>query len=269
MARILALSSWTATGHVGLSAAVPALQALGHHVTALPTIILSNHPGFPHAAGRPVPPADLAAMIDALDLNGWLAGHDALLTGYLPTVEHVSLAAGLAQRLRRLPKPPRIVVDPVLGDDPRGLYIPKQVAEAIRTSLAPLANILTPNRFELSWLTGRPVGSLPDAVAAARGIARRVLVTSPPLKGATGILDINDGAAVLHEVPIIPDVPHGAGDVLSGLVAAGLSPGASLGHLAALCAASAGTPHLAIIPSGAWRNAPLVPGRPLNNTAEV
>ena len=63
--RILALSSQVAFGHVGLSAAVPVLQRLGHSVTALPTVMLSNHPGWPHVAGRRVPVADLDSMIDA------------------------------------------------------------------------------------------------------------------------------------------------------------------------------------------------------------
>lgn len=269
MARILALSSWTATGHVGLSAVVPALQALGHEVTALPTVILSNHPGFPHAAGRPVPPGDLAVMIDALHLNGWLAGHDALLTGYLPSEEHVALAAALVQRLRCLATPPRIVVDPILGDDPKGLYLADSAAEAIRGRLVPLADILTPNRFELGWLARCSVETLADATATARTLGARVLVTSPPLADATGVLDVSEGPPVLYETPRIPAVPHGVGDVLSGLVAAGLFPGAALGRLAALCAASTGKPHLAIIPSGPWRDAPPVPGRPLTTGAEV
>ena len=263
MARILVLSSQTAAGHVGLSAAQPVLQALGHAVTALPTILLSNHPGFAHAAGRPVTPADLAAMIDALDANGWLAQHEALLTGYLPTAGHVELAGDLARRLRRLAAPPLVVVDPVLGDDPKGLYIAQGAAEAVRDRLAPLADILTPNRFELAWLTGRPAATLPEAVAAARSLGARVLVTSPPVPGATGVLDVGAGAPVLYPTPRIPDVPHGAGDVLSALVAAGLDPGGAVGRLAALCAASAGAPHLAIIPPEPWRDAPPVLGRPL------
>jgi pyridoxine kinase len=263
MARILVLSSQTAAGHVGLSAAQPTLQALGHTVTALPTVLLSNHPGFAHAAGRAVSPADLAAMIDALDANGWLAGHDALLTGYLPTAEHVALAADLAERLRRSAAPPRVVVDPVLGDEPKGLYVGRDAAEAIRDRLAPLADVLTPNRFELAWLTGLPVATASEAVAAARRLGARVLVTSPPVAGATGLLDVGAGEPILYPAARLPDVPHGAGDVLSALVAAGLDPGAALGRLAALCAASAGAPHLAIVPSEPWRVAPPVPGPPL------
>src|SRR5688572_27846842 len=66
MARVLALSSQVARGHVGLSAVVPALQRLGHEVWPLPTILLSNHPGHAHAAGLRVDPAALEEMVDAL-----------------------------------------------------------------------------------------------------------------------------------------------------------------------------------------------------------
>ena len=43
--RILSISSQVAYGPVGNSAAVPALQAMGHEVLAIPTVMLSNHPG--------------------------------------------------------------------------------------------------------------------------------------------------------------------------------------------------------------------------------
>ncbi|MGC9419866.1 MAG: bifunctional hydroxymethylpyrimidine kinase/phosphomethylpyrimidine kinase, partial [Rhodovulum sp.] len=154
MARIVMLSSWVAHGHVGLSAAAPAVQALGHGVTQLPTTILSNHPGWPRVAGAPLPAPQIAAMIEALAGNGWLAGVDAVLTGYLPTPAHVDLAAGLIERLRTGDVRPRVVVDPVLGDDPDGRYIAADAARALRDRLVPLADILTPNRFELGWLTG-------------------------------------------------------------------------------------------------------------------
>ncbi|MFT3972995.1 MAG: PfkB family carbohydrate kinase [Amaricoccus sp.] len=263
MARILALSSWTSAGHVGLSAAVPALQALGHDVTQLPSVVLSNQPGFAHIAGDRIPPGQLAAMIEALDGNGWLAGHDAVLTGYLPGAAHVAVAVGLVARLRRLTVPPRVVVDPILGDTDGGLYLDPAAAAAIRDDLVPLADVLTPNAFELGWLTRAPVATLADAVAAARRLGARVLVTSPPIEGGTGVLDVGQGPPVLYRAELVPDVPHGVGDVFSALVAAGLPTGAAVGHLAALAAASAGRPHLSLIPSATWTAAPAVSGRPL------
>ena len=79
MGRVLAISSQVARGHVGLSAIVPALQALGHEVIALPTILLSNHPGHPRFAGERVAPDLLRRMFDALESNRWLGEIDAVL----------------------------------------------------------------------------------------------------------------------------------------------------------------------------------------------
>jgi hypothetical protein len=179
MARILALSSWVAAGHVGLSAATPALQRLGHEAMALPTIVLSNHKAWPACAGAPIPPGQLSAMLGALDANGWLAGLSALLVGYLPTADHAAFAAEAIGTARARSPDLRVVVDPILGDDPKGLYLPEPAAEALAATVAPLADILTPNRFELSWLAGRPIRDEADAAAAAAAAlaAPLVLVT--------------------------------------------------------------------------------------------
>lgn len=266
MARVLALSSWTCAGHVGLSAAVPALQSLGHTVTQLPTIILSNAPGFPRVAGERVPPRQLAAMIDALDGNGWLAGHDAALTGYLPSEAHVDIAVDLVGRLRRLPAPPRIFVDPILGDTAEGLYLDPAAAAALRDRLVPLADVLTPNAFELGWLAELPVATLAEAARAARTLGPDVVVTSPPLRGATGVLHVGRAVATLHRSHRYPGVPHGVGDVFVALLAAGLSVGEAVGHLAALAAASTGLEHLALVPASGWVSAAPIPGLPIAET---
>ena len=58
--RLLSISSQVAFGPVGNSAAVPALQARGHEVLAIPTIMLSNHPGHGPPAGFRTTADDLA-----------------------------------------------------------------------------------------------------------------------------------------------------------------------------------------------------------------
>jgi pyridoxine kinase len=274
MAHVVALSSWVAHGHVGLSAATPVLQALGHRVTQLPTVQLSNHAGRPHLAGGAVPVETLEEMIDALDRNGWLGDVDTVLTGYLPSAGHVSFAARLIDRLRAAaPAPPRIVVDPVLGDHPKGLYIAPEAAAAIRDVLVPRGDVLTPNLFELSWLAQRDVTALENTEDAAREIAgtddtRRVLVTSSPMgPGETGVLEVMAGSFTLYRTDRVrgaASVPHGVGDVFSALIAAGLAPGAALGHLRALIDESLDAPHLRIAERAAvWREAkPIVAEAP-------
>ena len=170
MARILAISSQVASGHVGLSAIVPALQRLGHDIVALPTILLSNHPGRLPASGTRIDPAVLDQMLETLDANGRLDEIDAILTGYLPSAAHVAVAASAVRRCRIKSEGTVFLCDPVIGDDPKGVYIDPEAAAAMRATLLPLADIATPNRFELAWLSDQSVVGPETAIQAARSL---------------------------------------------------------------------------------------------------
>lgn len=221
MGRVLAISSQVARGHVGLSAIVPALQRLGHDVIALPTILLSNHPGHPSTAGEQVSPDLLARMLEALDENGWLGGIDAILTGYLPSAAHVRFAADTIRRVRQHVGQVRVLVDPVLGDEPKGLYINVDAAALIRDDLIALADVATPNAFELSWLTAASVATASAAVQAANLLkVPRILATSVP--AADGVLsniliDKTSNEIFSASVPHRGKVPNGTGDLMAAL----------------------------------------------------
>lgn len=219
MARILAISSQVVRGHVGLSAVVPALQALGHEVWPLPTIVLSNHPGHAQISGTRITPHVLSGMLDALDKNGWLPEVDAVLTGYLPSAGHVRVAADAVRRLKGGRLVP-FLCDPVLGDHPEGLYLDAEAAAAIRTELLPLADIATPNLFELGWLTGHAAHDLPSTIAAARALARPVVIVTS-VNGQPGRLlnlCVEDKDVHACDVRRRPAAPHGTGDLLSALL---------------------------------------------------
>lgn len=66
----------------------------------------------------------------------------------------------------------RTVCDPVMGDDGR-LYVPDGAAATYRDALVPLASVLTPNQFEAEQLTGMPLRSARDALAACRALHAR------------------------------------------------------------------------------------------------
>jgi pyridoxine kinase len=219
MGTILAISSQVARGYVGLSAVVPALQALGHEVIALPTVILSNHPGHGAVAGERMEPALLRRMLATLDAHGWIAGVDAVLSGYLPTPEHVDVVAEAIGRVRAHTPAAPYFCDPVIGDDPKGLYIAEGAARALAETLVPLADVTFPNRFELAWLTDQPVTDVSSAENAGRALGSSVTV-------ATSIPAADDGLATvavtaegkwLETVTRLDDVPNGTGDLLAAL----------------------------------------------------
>ncbi len=257
MARILVISSQVARGSVGLNALLPALAAYGHETIALPTILLSNHPGHGRFAGERIDPPLLARMLAALDANGWLAEVDAVVTGYLPSAAHVAFAASaLATVCTRNPAA-QLFCDPVLGDDPKGLYIAAEAAEALRDTLVPLADFTFPNRFELSWLSGRDVRSEDDARDAAHRLAPTwVVATSVPGPiGQLSTLAISAQGAWAASLAERARVPNGTGDLLAGLftgaVRSGKAPEVALAEsvagVASVMTASAGRDELRLV----------------------
>lgn len=198
---------------------MPALESFGHEVIALPTIVLSSHAAYSHVTGMTVAPDTLNAMFDAVEANGWLAGTDAILTGYLPSKAHVLCAEKLIHRVRALNPALYYVCDPVLGDAPKDLYVPHETAAQIRQSLLPLADVITPNAFELSWLSNAAIANIADADKAARTLdCPMVLATSIPAPAdrLANVLRDTTGT-VMTSVSRRPEAPSGTGDLLAGL----------------------------------------------------
>ncbi len=181
MARVLSISSQVVYGHVGNSITTFVLQRFGHEVFAAPTVILSNRPGYDALAGMRIPAETLDAILEAGQTNGWLHDLDAVVTGYLPSVAHVNLCVRWITRLKQ--RQPKLfhLCDPILGDDPQGMYIDAEAAAALKGKLLQLADCVTPNRFELAWLSGRAVETAEAVVPAARSLRLpKVLTTSAP-----------------------------------------------------------------------------------------
>lgn len=221
--NVLCISSQVIHGPVGNSAAVPAIEAAGLTALSVPTTILSNHPGHATPVGLDCPATTLRDMLAAVQNLGWLNHYGSVMTGYFRDESQVLVVADTIRQMRN--ENPDIVYlcDPVLGDDPGGLYVPRAVAEAVRDQLVPLATIVAPNRFELEWLTGKPVTSIETAVAAARALARPlggpvVLASSLPTAQTTiSTAVVTPDRAAFVSTPLRPAAPHGTGDLLSGL----------------------------------------------------
>lgn len=236
--KIVSLQSAVAYGHVGNSAALLPLQRLGHEVWPVDTVQFSNHPGYGGFRGKRMPADHLTAMIEGLAAIGALDECDGLLTGYLGEAGTVAAAVRAADLIRAKRPDALYLCDPVMGDAPHGLYVDPALPEAFQTRLLPLADIVTPNRFELGILTKRPVGDVAEAAVAARSLLGGPDRRGPRLALVTGLDDRDEMivlAATAEQVwqlrtprlPFSPE-PSGTGDVLAALLFGRLLSGLSV-----------------------------------------
>ncbi len=224
---VVVISSHVVRGTVGNRAAVFALETLGFPVWAVPTVTLPWHPG--HGPGtRIVPDAErFAALLRDLEDSARLGEVAAVLSGYLGAPDQAAAVAGLVGTVKMRNPRALYVCDPVIGDA-GGLYVPQETAAAIRDRLLPLADIATPNRHELAWLTGNETNFAEAAVTAALGAGPpTMLVTSVPGAGPRAIANllVSGGEALLAEHGLIENPPNGLGDLTAAVFTARLLSG--------------------------------------------
>lgn len=225
--EILVITSQVVRGAVGGRPSVFALERLGFPVWFLPTVLLPWQPeqGIGH---REVPDdasfAALAANIAGADT---LANVGAVISGYLGSPGQADEVARLVAAVRKANPDALYLCDPVIGDQ-SGLYVPEATAGAIRDRLLPLADVATPNLFELEWMTGGRLESEAQAIAAARALGpARVLVTSSPAlrRNSVANLLVTARGAIAAEHGLVPDAPKGTGDLIAALLTANLLAG--------------------------------------------
>lgn len=224
---ILVVTSQVVCGAIGGRGAVFALERLGFPVWFLPTVLLPWHPGQGKGTRMVPPAADFAGLVDDLAGSGMLSSVSAVITGYLGAAEQAAQVAKLVDALKKANPEAWYVCDPVIGDD-TGLYVPQSTAEAMREHLVSRADIATPNCFELAWLTGMEIETEMQAIAAARALGpERVLVTSSPAmrRNSVSNLLVGPGGAMAAEHGLVPDAPHGTGDLIAALFTARLLEG--------------------------------------------
>lgn len=216
--NILSIQSEVVYGHVGQGAARFALQRLGHEVWAVPTVQLSSHAGRQTVAGQPVAADLMARLIGGLEANGWLSSCAGVLSGYLGHADQAEVVAGAVRQVKRANPAALYCLDPVFGDGGRA-YAKRGVAEAMARTLLPLADIVTPNAFELLSLASVPVRNPAEALEAARRLGRPVVVATsvPDGEARIGALALSGEEAWFVSTPRLEGVPSGAGDLLAAL----------------------------------------------------
>ena len=217
---VIVISSHVARGSVGNRAAVFALEVLGHNVWAVPTVTLPWHPGHGKATRIVAPVEEFSALLEDLGNAQWLSEIGGVLSGYLGDPQQAAAIAKLVETIKT--KNPDVIYacDPVIGDN-NGLYVGEETAASIRDILIPLADLITPNRFELAWLCQHSNFSSNDEIlTAAKNLGRPLtLVTSaiPMMRNSTGNILLSGKGALLAEHTMIENPPNGLGDLTSAL----------------------------------------------------
>lgn len=230
MTSILSIQSSVAYGHVGNSAVTFPLMRLGVEVWPVLTVHFSNHTEYPGWRGPLLTAADIGEVIQGVDDLGVLARCDAVLSGYQGAEEVGSTILHAVELVQRRNPEAVYCCDPVMGDVDKGFYVGPGVPEFIRDHIVPSAQIITPNQFELDYLTGQTTRSLEEVLQAADALRelgpQTVLVTSVVHdQAAAGTLDmiaVNSSGAWSVTLPLLPRTFTGAGDLTSALFLAGL-----------------------------------------------
>ena len=231
MPLALILSSFVAASRIGGAAQQYVLAAHKIDPVLAPTVMFGRTPAR-GGRGEVTQPDVFRRMLGDIEADALFGLVDLIITGHFSTPEQVEIAAGVVERVRTAQRTetsgvrPLVLVDPVLGDSPKGLYVPYEVAEAVETRLVPQADWLAPNLWELAFLTDKTIETAAQARDAARGLGKPALITSVPAgEGEIGLLYVDKEEAVLFAHPRYPTAPKGTGDLVTASFGAGLIEG--------------------------------------------
>lgn len=163
--RILIVAGSDSGGGAGIQADIRTVTMLGGHaMTAITALTAQNTLGV--QAVHPVPAAMVVTqMRSCLDD----IGADAVKIGMIGSADTAHAVADVLEPLGRAGMP--IVFDPVMiATSGSVLADPATIAAFAR--LMRLATLITPNAPELAAMTGRPVATQDDALAAGRDLAQ-------------------------------------------------------------------------------------------------
>ncbi len=217
MKTVLSFHSYVAGARVGHAVSAFAMERLGVTVLQMPTVLYGRRPDRGKPGGGPMPATLLGAMLEGLRDDGRLNTVDAVFCGYLALPEQVAIVAEAADRVKAVNRQALFVVDPVIGDVERGLYVAPAVAEGVAETLVRAADWITPNAWEMARIMGREDMSLTALREAARRLGKPALISSAPSETGIGVLYASPGGDWFAETPRLPIEGKGTGDLLTAL----------------------------------------------------
>lgn len=226
--KVLSIQSAVAYGHVGNSAAVFPLQRIGVEVMPVYTVNFSNHTGYGAWRGPLINPDDVREVITGIEERGAFPLIDVILSGYQGSEGIADVILDAVARIKDANPSAIYACDPVMGNAKSGCFVAPAIPVLLRERVVPAADLITPNQFELGYLTETEPDTLESTLASvdlARAMGpRTVLVTSverPDREdGTLEMLAVDDRGAWIVSTPQLPMKANGSGDVTAALFTA-------------------------------------------------
>lgn len=226
--KILSIQSAVAYGHVGNSAAVFPMQRIGVDVLPVYTVNFSNHTGYGAWRGPLISPDDVREVITGIEEREVFPQIDAILSGYQGGEGIADVIIDAVARVKAANPEAVYACDPVMGNAKSGCFVAPAIPVLLRDRVVPVADIITPNQFELGFLTDTSPDTLESTLASvdlARAMGPKVvLVTSVERpdreEGTIEMLAVDDSGAWIVQTPRLPMKANGSGDVTAALFTA-------------------------------------------------
>ncbi len=224
--RVLIIAGSDPSGGAGIQADIKTVTALGAYAaTAITAITVQNTHGVSAVHG--VSPDIVAAQIDAV-MND--IGADAIKIGMIGDLATAQTIEAALKAYDNVP----VVLDPVLAATSGDALAKDGVATFIRTSLAPLAAVMTPNKDEAEALTGLSIRDRAGMERAGQEFlsmgAAAALVKGGhmPDEIVEDVLVTSEGVCLVANPRLKTTSTHGTGCTLASAVATGLAQGMAL-----------------------------------------
>lgn len=179
--NILSIQSHVAYGHAGNASAVFVIQRLGVEAWPIHTVQFSNHTGYGAWKGKVFDGASIDELVTGISERGVLPQCDGVLSGYMGSAEIGNAILSAVRQVRAANPAALYCCDPVIGDVGRGIFVRPGVPEFMKESAVGAADVVTPNHFELDYLSGKTSRTLAEvkaAIGVVQGLGPKVVVVT-------------------------------------------------------------------------------------------
>jgi pyridoxine kinase len=236
--NLISIQSHVAYGHVGNDAAVFPLQRMGVEVWPIHTVQFSNHTGYGSWKGGVFDASMVSEVVAGIEKRGVLGKCDGVLSGYMGSAEIGAAILDAVEIVKRANRAAKYCCDPVIGDVGRGIFVREGIPEFIKAKAVPAADIITPNQFELDYLSGRSSRTLREACDAVKVVHElgpgAIMVTSLHTEetpsDSIDLLASGKGGKFLLRTPKLPIAVNGTGDAIAALFFAHYLRGGNIGE---------------------------------------